>query len=45
MATSITQVTLWGGLALIASAPLGVMTSGTTAWLAFAEWAVGPLGG
>jgi hypothetical protein len=34
-------VTLWGGLALIASQPLRFLLSGTHAWLAFAAWAVG----
>jgi hypothetical protein len=34
-------VTLWGGLALIASQPLRFLLSGTHAWLAFAGWAVG----
>jgi hypothetical protein len=33
-------VTLWGGLALIASQPLRFMLSQTHAWLAFAAWAV-----
>ncbi len=37
-------VTLWGGLALIASQPLRFMLSETDAWLAFAGWAVGLLG-
>jgi hypothetical protein len=34
-------VTLWGGLALIASQPVRFWLSGTDAWLAFARWAVG----
>ncbi len=34
-------VTLWGGLALIASYPLRFLLSGTDAWLEFAGWAVG----
>jgi hypothetical protein len=33
-------VTLWGGLALIASQPLRFWLMGTPAWLAFAGWAV-----
>jgi hypothetical protein len=33
-------VTLWGGLAIVASQPLRLMLSGTDAWLAFAAWAV-----
>ena len=37
-------VTLWGGLALIASQPLRPMLSETDAWLAFAGWAVNLLG-
>jgi hypothetical protein len=37
-------VTLWGGLALILSAPLRLMLAQTDAWLAFAGWAVGLLG-
>ncbi len=37
-------VTLWGGLALIASQPLRLMLSETDAWLAFAGWAVSLLG-
>lgn len=37
-------VTLWGGLALIASQPLRILLSETDAWLAFAGWAVGLLG-
>jgi len=37
-------VTLWGGLALIASQPFRIMLSETDAWLAFAGWAVGLLG-
>ena len=36
--------TLWGGLAIIVSQPLRLVLSGTTAWLAFAGWAVGLLG-
>jgi hypothetical protein len=35
------RVTLWGGLALIASQPLRYMLAGTDAWLVFAQWAVG----
>jgi hypothetical protein len=38
-------VTLWGGLALIASQPLRFWLMGTPAWLAFAGWAVGLLPG
>jgi hypothetical protein len=38
-------VTLWGGLALIASQPLRFWLMGTHAWLAFAGWAVGLLPG
>jgi hypothetical protein len=37
-------VTLWGGLAVIASEPLRMMLGQTSAWLAFAGWAVGLLG-
>jgi len=37
-------VTLWGGLAIVASQPLRVVLSGTAAWEAFARWAVGLLG-
>ena len=37
-------VTLWGGLALIASQPLRWMLAGTGAWLGFAGWAVSLLG-
>jgi len=37
-------VTLWGGLAVIASQPLRMMLGETNAWLAFAGWAVGLLG-
>ncbi len=37
-------VTLWGGLALIASQVLRLMISGTSGWLAFATWAVSLLG-
>jgi hypothetical protein len=37
-------VTLWGGLAVIASEPLRMMLGETHAWLAFAGWAVGLLG-
>ncbi len=37
-------VTLWGGLALIASQPLRLLLSETDAWLAFAGWAVSLLG-
>lgn len=37
-------VTLWGGLALIASQPLRLLLSETGAWLSFASWAVGLLG-
>jgi hypothetical protein len=37
-------VTLWGGLALIASQPLRAPLSETDAWLAFAGWAVSLLG-
>ena len=37
-------VTLWGGLALIASQPLRLLLSETGAWLAFARWTVGLLG-
>lgn len=36
-------VTLWGGLVIIISQPLRLALSGTTAWLAFAKWAVGLL--
>jgi hypothetical protein len=36
--------TLWGGLFVIAAAPLYNLISGTGAWLAFAQWAVGLLG-
>ncbi len=38
-------VTLWGGLTLIASQPLRLVLGGTAAWLGFAGWAVGLLGG
>ena len=38
-------VTLWGGLALIASQPFRFWLMGTPAWLAFAGWAVGLLPG
>jgi hypothetical protein len=38
-------VTLWGGVALIASQPLRFWLMGTPAWLAFAGWAVGLLPG
>lgn len=34
-------VTLWGGLALIASQPLRMMLSETQGWLAFVRWAAG----
>ena len=37
-------VTLWRGLALVASQPLRLVLAGTGAWLAFAGWAVGLLG-
>lgn len=37
-------VTLWGGLALIASEPLRLVLSQTSAWLAFAGWATRLLG-
>lgn len=37
------RVTLWGGLALIASQPLRYMLSATHAWLVFGQWAVGLL--
>ena len=37
-------VTLWGGLALIASQPLSSVLSETKPWLAFAGWAVGLFG-
>jgi hypothetical protein len=37
-------VTLWGGLAVIVSQPLRMMLGETSAWLAFAGWAVGLLG-
>ena len=37
-------VTLWGGLALIASQPLSSVLSETEAWLAFAGWAVNLVG-
>jgi hypothetical protein len=37
-------VTLWGGLAVIASQPLRTMLGETDAWLAFAGWAVSLLG-
>jgi hypothetical protein len=30
--------TIWGGLLLVASQPLRLMISGTSAWLAFASW-------
>jgi hypothetical protein len=30
--------TIWGGLVIVASQPLRLMISGTTAWLAFAGW-------
>jgi hypothetical protein len=33
------RVTLWGGLLMILSQPLRLIVSGTTAWLAFAQWA------
>ena len=33
-------VTLWGGLAVVASQPLRTWLGGTDAWLAFAGWAV-----
>jgi len=35
------SVTLWGGLLILASSPLRLVLSGTGAWLAFADWAVG----
>jgi hypothetical protein len=38
------RVTLLGGLAVIASHPLRFVLSQTSAWLAFASWAVGLLG-
>ena len=38
-------VTLWGGLALIASQPFRFWLMGTPAWLAFAGWAVSLLPG
>jgi hypothetical protein len=37
-------VTLWGGLLLVASQPLRLVVSGTTAWMVFARWATGLLG-
>ena len=37
-------VTLWGGLAIIASQPLRLLISGTQGWLGFARWATGLLG-
>lgn len=37
-------VTLWGGLAIIASQPLRLVVSGTESWVAFARWATGLLG-
>ncbi len=37
-------VTLWGGLAIIASQPLRLIVSGTEGWLAFARWATSLLG-
>jgi uncharacterized membrane protein YozB (DUF420 family) len=37
-------VTLWAGLAMIASQPAQLALSGTEAWLAFARWATGLLG-
>ncbi len=36
--------TLWGGLLTIASQPLRLVVSGTTAWMDFARWATGLLG-
>ena len=30
--------TIWGGLLIVASQPLRLMISGTSAWLAFAAW-------
>jgi len=38
------RVTLWGGLAIIASQPLRLALGGTSAWLAFAGWATGLVG-
>lgn len=38
------QVTLWGGLIVIALQPLRLAISGTPAWLAFAGWATGLIG-
>ena len=38
-------VTLWGGLGLIASVALRLAIWTTSAWTAFAEWAVGLIGG
>lgn len=38
------KATLIGALVIIASQPLRLMVSETTAWLRFAEWAVGLLG-
>jgi len=38
-------VTLWGGLAIVASQPARFLLSGTDAWMAFAAWAVGLVGG
>lgn len=38
-------VTLWGGLAIVASQPLRLVLSGTDAWLAIAGWAIGLPGG
>jgi hypothetical protein len=35
------RVTLFGGLAVIASQPLRLMLSGTDLWMSFASWAVG----
>jgi len=41
---SVHPVTLWGGSLLVLSQPLRLVVSGTTAWVAFAGWAVGFLG-
>jgi hypothetical protein len=35
------SVTLWGGLLMILSQPLRLIVSGTSGWLAFAQWATG----
>jgi hypothetical protein len=37
-------VTLCGGLVIVASQPLRLVLSTTSAWLAFAGWAIGRMG-